>query len=69
MTVFFWRFAPKNTVSKFPPSGGEGIGMSMTELCAGGADEVAYIRRLLKERGSLQNYESDLKRKDGDLVL
>lgn len=40
------------------------VGSDVSQLYAGGLDEMAYLRRKLQEEGGLQNYETELKRKD-----
>ena len=47
---------------------GELVGMDVARLCAGGANEIAFIRRALQGCKPLQNYESELTRKDGGVV-
>jgi len=48
----------------FGYSNSEFLGMEMANLYSGGANEVGYVRRKLRESKFLQNYETTLKRKD-----
>ncbi len=41
------------------------VGTDVAQLYVGGTDEVEYLRRKLREEEQLQNYETELKRKDG----
>ncbi|MBX7258122.1 MAG: diguanylate cyclase [Candidatus Hydrogenedentes bacterium] len=41
------------------------VGSDVAQLYVGGPDEMGYLRRKLHEEGRLQNYETELKRKDG----
>ncbi len=44
------------------------MGMSVAGIYAGGAEEIAYIRRKLQENNTLKDYETELKRKSGETV-
>ncbi len=44
------------------------IGVPMASLYVGGADEAAYVQRLLRENAPLQNYETELSHKNGLVV-
>lgn len=44
------------------------MGMAVSQIYAGGEDEVAYIRRRLEEGESLKDYETELLRKSGETV-
>ncbi len=48
----------------FGYSTSEFLGMKMAKLYSGGANEVVYVRRKLRESKFLQNYETTLIRKD-----
>ena len=48
----------------FGYSTSEFLGMEMAKLYSGGANEVGYVRRKLRESKFLQNYETTLMRKD-----
>ena len=62
------EFANEGAVHMFGYSREEFQHMSADVLCAGGADEVAYIRRVLREDMPLKNYETQVRHKDGSLV-
>jgi diguanylate cyclase (GGDEF)-like protein/PAS domain S-box-containing protein len=44
------------------------MGVAVAGIYAGGVEEVAFIRRRLEESESLQDYETELKRKSGETV-
>lgn len=46
----------------------EFVGSPWARFCAGGEDEVSYLRRVLREDAPLQNYETHVCRKDGTIV-
>lgn len=44
------------------------VGKPFEEYLAGGAEEMRYVRRVLKDDKPLQNYETSLRRRDGGMV-
>ena len=46
----------------------EFVGTAMEQFYAGGMDETRYVDRLMRENAPLQNYETELKHKNGSLV-
>ena len=44
------------------------VGISMSGLSVGGEEEVQYLRRILTPESPLQNYDSQLYRKDGQII-
>ena len=44
------------------------LGKPVAELLVTGQDEVQYLRRALRDDKPLQNYETDLRHKDGSLI-
>lgn len=48
--------------------GEELAGMPIASFCSGGVDEVRYLRRVLSPESPLQNYETELRKKNGEFV-
>ena len=46
----------------------EMIEVAAADFFSGGMDEISYIDRILSESKPLQNYETELRRKDGNLI-
>lgn len=61
-------FANEGAMRMLGYSGEELIGMPCASLYAGGPEEAGYVQRLLLENAPLQNYETELLRKDATRV-
>lgn len=44
------------------------IGAPIAQLYAGGKEETRHVKRLLRENAPLQNYETELRHKDGSVI-
>jgi len=63
-----FEFANTGTRLMLGYTGKDLVGIDASEVLAGGADEVAYLRQVMNEQKLLQNYETELRHQDGHLV-